>query len=229
MKSIARTAPNIALVKYWGKADEARVLPLNSSVSLTLGRALQTQTRASLTPGPDSLLINGRPSPITPRAATVIAFFKSQFRENANFEIVSTNLGPTASGMASSASGLSALVLALNGLLQSPLPFDKISELTRLGSGSAIRSLKGGLVEWRAAEAGSTSSGIIQHMKSEDLKDLRVAALVEEVGEKDVKSSAGMKLTMETSLLARQRPKIAEDHVQQVVQAIRGKDYRKLS
>lgn len=29
-------APNIALVKYWGKADQELILPLNGSLSVTL-------------------------------------------------------------------------------------------------------------------------------------------------------------------------------------------------
>lgn len=36
MKSSYRVAPNIALIKYWGKADEDLIIPLNSSLSITL-------------------------------------------------------------------------------------------------------------------------------------------------------------------------------------------------
>jgi diphosphomevalonate decarboxylase len=36
IKSIYETAPNIALVKYWGKYDEDYILPLNTSIGLTL-------------------------------------------------------------------------------------------------------------------------------------------------------------------------------------------------
>lgn len=36
MKKTARAHTNIALVKYWGKADEELIIPMNGSVSLTL-------------------------------------------------------------------------------------------------------------------------------------------------------------------------------------------------
>lgn len=36
IKTTFETAPNIALVKYWGKFDEEYILPLNSSTGITL-------------------------------------------------------------------------------------------------------------------------------------------------------------------------------------------------
>ena len=35
-KATATAHPNIALVKYWGKRDEALILPHQSSLSVTL-------------------------------------------------------------------------------------------------------------------------------------------------------------------------------------------------
>ena len=34
----ARAHTNIALIKYWGKADEALIIPMNNSLSVTLDR-----------------------------------------------------------------------------------------------------------------------------------------------------------------------------------------------
>ena len=50
MQALAQAQPNIALVKYWGKRDEARILPHQSSFSLTLAPLEVTTT-------PDGLLL----------------------------------------------------------------------------------------------------------------------------------------------------------------------------
>lgn len=68
--------------------------------------------------------------------------------EKCHFYVKSVNSFPTASGMASSASGLACLAAALNGLFDNVLNGDELSELARLGSGSASRSICGGLVRW---------------------------------------------------------------------------------
>lgn len=36
LESCYKVAPNIALIKYWGKFDTELILPLNSSISVTL-------------------------------------------------------------------------------------------------------------------------------------------------------------------------------------------------
>jgi len=91
--------------------------------------------------------------------------------------IVSRNTFPTAAGLASSAAGYAALVHTLAdvfnvgrevgdamGEREAPgvLPSGTLSAVARQGSGSACRSLAGGLVEWRAGSKvdGSDSYGV---------------------------------------------------------------------
>lgn len=159
------TAPNIALVKYWGKYDEDSILPLNDSISLTLNSEdLKTTTTVILATdiAQDELILNGQATPLTPRVARMLARARQraveQSRregkptepiEGSRFRITSGNSFPTASGLASSASGLSALALCLDRLLQLRESWASLSESARLGSGSASRSIFGGLVEWK--------------------------------------------------------------------------------
>jgi diphosphomevalonate decarboxylase len=63
--------------------------------------------------------------------------------------IESENNFPTASGVASSASGLSAVAGCLSKLYGLELSNERASIIARLGSGSACRSIDGGFVEWR--------------------------------------------------------------------------------
>jgi len=66
-----------------------------------------------------------------------------------SIEIESSNNFMTASGLASSSSGLSCLAYALSLLYGIKENFPgEISIFARLGSGSASRSLYGGLVKW---------------------------------------------------------------------------------
>ena len=64
-------------------------------------------------------------------------------------KVVSVNDFPTASGVASSSSGLSCLALCLSKIYGLDFGLEEISRLARLGSGSACRSLFGGFVEWQ--------------------------------------------------------------------------------
>lgn len=66
-----------------------------------------------------------------------------------HFKIVSENSFPSASGMASSASGYSCLVACLNKLFGGIFDDVELSLLARSGSGSASRSMFGGLVLWK--------------------------------------------------------------------------------
>jgi diphosphomevalonate decarboxylase len=145
--------PNIALVKYWGVRDRGLALPFNSSLSVTLDR-LRSRTRVRFRAdlAEDRVVLNGAPAAGGPRDGVVR--FLDRVRDRARIEeraeVESENNFPTASGLASSASGFAALAGAASlaaGLALSPR---ELSRLARFGSGSAARSVFGGFVEWRA-------------------------------------------------------------------------------
>lgn len=151
---------NIALVKYWGKYGEQ--LPKNTSISFTLSNC-HTKTKLNYTPSNSNtfefeVYLDGqRAESFEPK---ILKFFERievymPFLKQLKFRIDTTNSFPHSSGIASSASGMSALALCLMNLerLINPATTDeyfyaKASFLARLGSGSACRSIQGPLVVW---------------------------------------------------------------------------------
>ena len=56
----ARAHTNIALIKYWGKADEALIIPMNNSLSVTLDRFTLKRVTFDETLTEDQLILNGK-------------------------------------------------------------------------------------------------------------------------------------------------------------------------
>ncbi len=196
--------PNIALVKYWGVRDRTRALPYNSSLSVTLDR-LRTRTRVRFDPklGSDRVVLNGQEASGGPRDGVVrfLDRVREASGERSAAEVVSDNNFPTASGMASSASGFAALAGAASraaGLRLSPRA---LSQLARFGSGSASRSVFGGFVEWRAGTRADGADCYARPLYGPghwpELVDLVV--LVRGAPVKEVRSQEAMQWTVATS------------------------------
>ena len=148
MKVLATACSNLALVKYWGKADPETNQPATPSLSIGL-EALTSTTELTLSSGTeDEISLNSLHSgkPID-RVRAYLNFCRDRYGFQQTFRVVSQNNFPTASGLASSASGFAALSLAINQLMQLKLPDKQLSQLARRGSGSAARSVFGGFVE----------------------------------------------------------------------------------
>lgn len=156
----ARAHTNIALIKYWGKADEAYIIPMNNSLSITLDR-FYTETKvtfdSSLTE--DKLILNGEK--VDDKETAKIQKYMDIVREVADTElyavIESENFVPTSAGLASSASAYAALAAACNEALHLGLSDKDLSRLARRGSGSASRSIFGGFAEWEKGHDDATS------------------------------------------------------------------------
>ncbi|PPK87183.1 diphosphomevalonate decarboxylase [Neolewinella xylanilytica] len=168
-----RSPSNIALVKYWGKHGDQ--LPRNASVSFTLDAAATDTTlhytpRQQLGEGIDlELYLDGNPR--VDFAERTRTFFSKllpiyPFLRQLSFRVETQNSFPHSAGIASSASGMSALALCLVSLeeaLFEPLTdrgafYRKASFLARLGSGSASRSVYGSAAVWGKSEAVADSS-----------------------------------------------------------------------
>lgn len=216
---------NIALCKYWGKRDPVLNLPLTSSLSVSLGQ-LGTQTRIQVNEGSlDSVRLNGVAVPADKPFAARMTEFLDLFRPaGICFAVETENNIPTAAGLASSASGFAALVLALNDLFGWELSRKKISMLARLGSGSASRSLYQGFAVWHAGEQKDGLDSFAEPLPFE-WPDFRIGILELCSGEKPVGSRSGMNRTVETSVLFKEWPEKVRQDLGRIEAAIASRDF----
>ncbi len=198
MQITAIAHPNIALVKYWGKADLRLNLPAVGSLSITLD-TLTTTTTVRFDPGLDAdrLVLDGQPASDgrTARIAKCLDLFRRRQPDLPAALVESANSFPTAAGLASSASGFAALVTAVNEGLDAPLGIDELAEIARRSSGSSPRSLHGGFVE--LALDGDTTT--VQPILDRRDWPLEVVIAVTSTAAKKVGSTDGMELTRTSS------------------------------
>jgi diphosphomevalonate decarboxylase len=198
----ARARTNIALVKYWGKRDVKLNLPAVGSISMTLS-SLCTTTEVVFDPGAkeDEIILNGRA--LTGRERARVCAVLDMVREAARIAdraVVRTeNSFPTASGLASSASGFAALAVAAVRAAGLDMPFSGLARLARLGSGSAPRSLLGGFVDLPAGVSDDGSDCVPRGILPPDAWDVRLVVAVNGYAEKPVGSTEGMERTRMTS------------------------------
>ncbi|VGO16141.1 hypothetical protein PDESU_04731 [Pontiella desulfatans] len=237
---------NIALCKYWGKRDAALNLPINSSLSISLGDLgtrtelrirdegiASTSSRRAVEAMPSSLdlvyLNDALQSPDSSFAQRISAFL-DLFRPmlgNAGFEVRTENNIPTAAGLASSASGFAALVMALDDFAGWGLERRKLSMLARLGSGSASRSVYDGFVQWHAGTHPDGSDSFAEKL-SFQWPEFRIGILELTDAAKPVGSRDGMNRTVETSPLYRSWPTQAGRDIETIRRAIQEKDFSAL-
>ncbi|ODV94257.1 hypothetical protein PACTADRAFT_35064 [Pachysolen tannophilus NRRL Y-2460] len=219
------TAPvNIATLKYWGKRDKILNLPTNSSISVTLCQDdLRTLTTASTSDlfENDQLWLNGEIHSLTSERTIMclndLRMLRKRLEDNDpllpkistwKLHIVSENNFPTAAGLASSAAGFAALISSISKLYQLPQSASELSKIARKGSGSACRSLFGGYVAWEMGELdnGEDSKAVEVAPKSH-WPEMKACILVVSDHKKDVPSTSGMQLTVNTSDLFQYRIK----------------------
>ncbi|WP_394839175.1 diphosphomevalonate decarboxylase [Pendulispora rubella] len=198
MQALAEARANIALVKYWGKLDAALNLPAVPSLSLTVD-ALTTRTSVRFDPSRtlDALFIDQKPA--DPRALGRVSRHLDRVvgsaAANARMfaEVRSTNDFPTAGGLASSASAFAALTLAAVAAAGRESDPTKLSVLARQASGSAARSILGGLVLLGVGTPGQVDSSFATQVASEgEWPDLRLVIGIASEAPKEIASTDGM-------------------------------------
>ena len=182
--------PNVALVKYWGKQDEADNIPATPSLSITLqGLATRTTVAGAAKP---SLRIDGR-QVADAKVAALVAGLRRTF-DLPPLAIDSRSNFPAAAGLASSASGFAALATAVDAAFDLGLSAAERSEWARRGSASAARSVFGGFTTLAAA-----SGWVGAPLQDPDAWPLEVAVALTSRLPKAVPSTAGMAASRTTS------------------------------
>lgn len=232
MKATARAHPNIALVKYWGKRDEALILPHQSSLSLTLAPiAVRTTVEWIPTRAGDLVELNGREAKGSERDRVVRVLDEVRRESGLQRSARMRSVGdfPEAAGLASSAAGFAALAVAARSAAGLTADVQRASILARLGSGSACRSIQGGVCVWqRGMRSNGADSFAHQTHPEGHWPELRMLVAVVSRGEKDVKSRDGMRHTVETSPYYRAWVEDAEAEVPRALRAIEARDLQVL-
>lgn len=232
---------NIALVKYWGKSDIQ--IPKNTSISFTLNKCL-TNTKLDFSKKKNNsefvdfdiyfneqLKLDFKPK--------IQSFFERILKYcpyilNYKFKINTSNTFPHSSGIASSASGISALalcIMSLEKLINPKISDDyfymKASFLSRLGSGSACRSLKGSVNLWGTHSSFNTSSNLYSIEFPYKVHDIfntyHDAVLLVDKGIKTVSSTVGHNL-MNNHPFADKRFQIAQDNIDKLSAILKNGD-----
>jgi diphosphomevalonate decarboxylase len=223
--ALATAYANIALAKYWGKADAESNQPAVPSISMTLGE-LKTTTEVRFEPNlkEDRLTLNGEQSSGRPleRAGAMLERVRTEAALPMFARVTSDNNFPTAAGLASSASGFAALALAARCAAGLGTDLAAASALARQSSASAARSVYG---EYVALDLGASCARRVELPRPFPLE--LIVAVTQE-GPKDVGSTEGMQLTQRTSPYYPAWVAQAPEHARKTEDALRSADLRTL-
>jgi diphosphomevalonate decarboxylase len=202
--AVAVAHPNVALSKYWGKREGEGNFPAVPSVSVTLsGLQTRTSVRFDEELAEDDVVLDGAAAAPGPRARVVqlLDRVRAASHERRRARVRSRNDFPTASGLASSASGFAALALASVRAAGLDWSVERVSDLARRSSASAGRSLFGGFVELEAGRPGASPDTLLpaRALAPADHLPLVVLVCVATEAAKDVGSTDGMRATMARS------------------------------
>ena len=236
----AYSAPsNIALVKYWGK--KAHQIPANPSISFTLNNCktttvLKYEKKTSEGFSFDVFLEGVIQEDFKPKIEQFFSRIEIYlpFLSAYHFVIETSNTFPHSSGIASSASGMSALALCLMQIEQQLNPTiskeffnKKASFLARLGSGSACRSIEGNLIVWGAHANIKGSSDLVgveyPYEVHQNFKNYHDTILLVDKGEKQVSSTVGHNL-MHNHPFAEQRFQQAHSNMDALILVLKSGD-----
>jgi diphosphomevalonate decarboxylase len=216
---------NIALAKYWGKAQRPGNYPAVPSLSMTLDR-LATHTRVTFNEAltADELYVEGDLTGGRPlaRVSALLERVRQESRSRLFARVDTRNNFPTAAGLASSASGFAALALAARCAAGLEASADAASALARESSASAARSIFGGFA---TLELGADAAA---PLIPEQPFDVRLLVAVTASGEKSISSTVAMERTRDTSPYYAAWLEAAPDLYRRIREATQAADFAQL-
>jgi diphosphomevalonate decarboxylase len=172
MKATAVAHPIQGLIKYHGLRDVKLRIPFHDSISVCID-ALHTVTTVEATQSlkKDLVMINGQRATgkDLERVEIVLNKLRSISGYSECFKIVSQNSITSGKGLGFSASGFAALGTAACAALDFDIDYVALSELVRLGAGSATRSLTGSFAIWYADKSGKSYAEPLVDLEAVDL------------------------------------------------------------
>lgn len=230
--SVTMESPsNIALIKYWGKKEIQ--IPTNPSISFTL-KNCKTTTTVKFQKGSKKLndvFINNKiEKSFNPKIEKYLSLINQYcpFLENFELTISTSNTFPHSSGIASSASGFSALSMCIVQFEQKICDYSdsfklqKASFLSRIGSGSASRSIYGPMAIWGENINDNNCSNLYATMHDKVngiFKDFQDTVLLIDKGQKQVSSTVGHNLMIDHPY-SEERFKQARKNLNSIIQIL---------
>lgn len=234
MKVTGTANANIALTKYWGKKNSELKTPWNSSTSVTL-KGLKTTTTVEFDDKykEDIFILDGQEYKAGQNEYAGVKEQLNLIRKKSGIhkkaKVVSKNNFPTAAGFASSASGLAALTFVAAKAAGLNLSIEELSKISRMGSGSASRSLIDGFAIWHKGDKEDGSDSFAEQIAPiEHWPEFRILGCVISKKAKKIKSRAGMAQSVATSPIFEQWHTIAEADSKKMTELIKIKNFKAL-
>lgn len=226
---------NIAIIKYWGK-EPGDQIPMNPSLSMTLDQCrsfttMEYEIGDETEPQLEVFFEGIRAHDIEAKLQrwfTKITYFFSWLKQS-RLRVETHNNFPHSAGIASSASGMSAMAMCLAAIdarinaESSSVDLSLISNIARLGSGSASRSVMGPWVIWGKTENvpdANQQHAVVLHDVHPDFARLHDTIIVVDKTPKRISSRDGHTL-MEGHPWRQGRIEQVATHMQSLLKALR--------
>jgi len=147
------------LIKYHGLKNKKRRLPFHDSISVCAEQLYTTATvEFDNKYSEDQIEINGVPAAgrEAERVLDVVNYLRKVTKTKEHFRLASRNSLAEGKGLGFSAAAFASIAMASTKALGLNLRTERLSEVARLGAGSASRSVAGGFALWYANRGGKS-------------------------------------------------------------------------